>query len=83
MSSDPVFASTDLADHIDEAEARLAAALGGVAAAWRPGIAFVEPIGGGMAVFSAPCSSRFRPARSPRRAPSDRASASFTAASCS
>jgi hypothetical protein len=56
MKSDPVFASTELASRIDGAEARLSAALGGVAAARHPETAFVDPIEGGVAVFSAPSS---------------------------
>jgi hypothetical protein len=51
-----VFASTDLAARIDAAEARLSSALGGIAVTHRPGVAFVEAIAGGVAVFSAPSS---------------------------
>ena len=42
-----MFATTELAARIDEAEARLSAALGGVAVARRPESAFVDPIAGG------------------------------------
>jgi hypothetical protein len=51
-----VFATTELAARIDAAEARLSAALGGVAVARRPETAFVEPIAGGVAVYGAPSS---------------------------
>jgi hypothetical protein len=51
-----MFVSTELAARIDGAEARLSAALGGIAVARRPGTAFVESIGGGVAVFGAPSS---------------------------
>jgi ribosomal protein S18 acetylase RimI-like enzyme len=51
-----VFVSIELAARIDKAEARLSAALGAVAVARRPETAFVEPIAGGVAVFTGPSS---------------------------
>jgi ribosomal protein S18 acetylase RimI-like enzyme len=51
-SSPPLFVSIELAARIERAEARLSAALGGVAVARRPETAFVDPIAGGVAVFA-------------------------------
>ena len=47
-----VFVPIELAARVERAEAHLSAALGEVAAARRPEIAFVEPVAGGVAVFS-------------------------------
>jgi hypothetical protein len=49
-----VFSSVELGARIDAAEARLTAAFGTVAVARRPESAFVEPVGGGVAVFAGP-----------------------------
>ena len=51
-----MFVSIDLAARIEMAEAHLSAALGRIAAARRPDMAFVEPIAGGVAVFTGPSS---------------------------
>ena len=53
----PTFVSTDLAARIDRAEARLSASLGhAVCARQTHGDAFVEEIGGGVAVYTGPSS---------------------------
>jgi GNAT superfamily N-acetyltransferase len=54
--SPALFAPIELAARIDRTEARLSASLGAIAAACRPETAFVEPIAGGVAVFTGPSS---------------------------
>src|SRR5262245_43493671 len=56
VTSTPPFVPVELAARIERAEARLSAALGEIAAARRPETAFVQPIAGGVAVYTGPAS---------------------------
>jgi len=51
-----LFVPVELAARIERAEVRLSAALGEIAAAHRPETAFVQSIGGGVAVYAGPSS---------------------------